>query len=405
MPSKTIHQISFPGSKGARLAGRLDVPVLAPDAYALFAHCFTCSKDVHAATRISRALAEEGFATLRFDFTGLGHSEGEFASTDFSSNVDDLVAAADWLRANHGPPSVLIGHSLGGAAVLAAAHRIPEARAVATIGAPSDVGHVEHLFGDARREIESEGEAAVVLGGREFRIRREFLEDVREQRLRDRIAALDRPLMVFHATHDEVVDLSHATRIFTAAKAPRSFVSLDDADHLLTNPRDAAYVAGIIAPWARRYLPQPPATAPRETPGVTVGETAFGRFSQVIRTGDHTLLADEPRSVGGDDTGPGPYELLMAALGACTSMTLRMYAERKELDLDPVRVHLEHDRIHAKDCADCETSTGLVDRIKRKIEIAGDLTPEQRQRLLEIADRCPVHRTLESEVRIETDLA
>jgi uncharacterized OsmC-like protein/alpha-beta hydrolase superfamily lysophospholipase len=400
-------KITFANAQGQQLAARLDLPQGQARAFALFAHCFTCSKDTVAASRISRALAERGFAVLRFDFTGLGASEGEFANTNFSSNLGDLVAAADFLREHHEAPRLLIGHSLGGAAVLAAAERIPEAVAVATIGAPADPGHVAHLFADARAEIEAKGEAEVMLAGRTFRVQRQFLDDIAGQRLADQVSRLKRALLIFHAPRDEVVGIDHAGAIFQAARHPKSFVSLDDADHLLTRREDAAYVALVLAAWASRYLPPVAEIAARLKAAdgeVVVAETGQGRFAQIIQAGRHTLHADEPEAVGGDDTGPGPYDLVLAGLGACTSMTLRMYAEHKGLPLDGVVVRLRHDKVHAKDCADCETREGKIDEISRELTVSGDLDDAQRQRLLEIADKCPVHRTLTSEIKIRTRL-
>jgi uncharacterized OsmC-like protein/alpha/beta superfamily hydrolase len=398
-------RITFPNPAGQQLAARLDRPAGRPRAFALFAHCFTCSKDIFAASRISRELAQRGFAVLRFDFTGLGASEGEFANTNFSSNIDDLVAAADWLRAEHEAPAILIGHSLGGAAVLAAAHRIPEAVAVATIGAPFDPGHITHLLADARPEIEAAGEAEVTLAGRTFRVKRQFLDDLEGQRSAERIANLKKALLVFHAPFDATVGIDNAALIFQAAKHPKSFVSLDDADHLLSRREDAVYVAEVLAAWAARWLrsasPAPEEEVPEEGL-VVVAESGEGRLAQTVRSGRHRLRADEPASLGGDDLGPGPYDLLLAALGACTSMTLRLYAERKQLPLARVSVRLRHDRVHAKDCADCETREGRVDEIRREVILEGELDEAARARLLEIADKCPVHRTLTHEVKIRT---
>ena len=375
-----------------------------PTAFALFAHCFTCGKDILAARRIAERLSGHGIAVLRFDFTGLGSSEGEFANTHFSSNVDDLVAAADHLRKTRAAPAILIGHSLGGAAVLAAAHRVPEARAVVTIAAPCDPDHVTGLFKDKIETIRDQGEVEVRLAGRPFRIRREFLDDVAEQRLRDCLANLRKALLVFHSPVDDIVGIENASHIFTAARHPKSFVSLDSADHLLSRKGDATYVADIIAAWAGRYLDKPTsvAKAESETGVVTVRETRGGKFQQEIMSGPHRFLADEPVKLGGLDSGPGPYDLVLAGLGACTAMTMRLYAERKQLPLDRVTVRLSHDRIHAEDCENCETKTGMIDRIERVISMEGALNPDDRKRLMEIADKCPVHRTLTSEIDIRT---
>jgi uncharacterized OsmC-like protein/alpha/beta superfamily hydrolase len=399
-------KLTFPGADGEVLAARLDLPAGKPRAVALFAHCFTCTKDIFAAARIAQGLAEEGIAVLRFDFTGLGHSQGEFANTNFSSNVADLVKAADFLREAHQAPKVLIGHSLGGAAILAAAAQVPEAVAVATIGAPADPAHVAHTFQSSRAEIEAEGKAEVLLAGRSFTIKKQFLDDIAEQKLNHAVAGLRKALIVFHAPRDRTVGIENAGHIFAAAKHPKSFISLDDADHLLSRKADAIYVAKVLAAWAGRYLGEAHPRAPLkgEADAVIVRETGEGRFTQEIAAGPHSLRADEPPEVGGDDTGPGPYDLLLAGLGACTSMTLRMYAACKGWPLDRVTVRLKHDKIHAQDCADCETKAGRLDRITRGLTLEGGLSAEQRARLLEIADKCPVHRSLTGEIEILTDL-
>jgi putative redox protein len=401
-------RLEFPNAKGEKLSALLDLPLGKPAAFALFAHCFTCGKDNLAAKRIAERLAMCGIGVLRFDFTGLGTSEGNFADTHFSSNIDDLVAAADYLRKTHGAPAILIGHSLGGAAVLAAAHRIAEARAVVTIAAPCDPAHVTGLFKDQVDKIREQGEVEVSLAGRPFRIKREFLDDISEQRITERVANLHKALLILHSPTDDTVSIDNASRIFLAAKHPKSFVSLADADHLLSKKSDAVYVANVIAAWAERYLdPVVPKSAERSDAQIEVGtvlvrETGDGKFQQEILSGPHRFLADEPVEVGGQDSGPGPYDLLLAGLGACTSMTLRLYADGKKLPLERVSVRLTHNKIHAEDCLNCETKEGMVDRIDRSITFEGALDAEQRKRLLEIADKCPVHRTLKSEIEIRT---
>jgi uncharacterized OsmC-like protein/dienelactone hydrolase len=390
MPTETIR---FPGSATA-LAARLDTPVGVPRAYALFAHCFTCSKDSKAAAFISQTLAAHGIATLRFDFSSL----------EFSSNIDDLVAAADWLRANRLAPQILVGHSFGGAAVLAAAARIPEARAVATIGAPFEPAHVSRLLTSSLDEIRSSGEAQVDIGGRPFGVKKKFLDDLAGLDTVRTIGALRKSLLVLHSPRDAAVDIDNAARIFAAAKHPKSFVSLDRADHLLTRRQDAQYAATVLAAWASYYL-DPQKEDAEMVPGVRVAEAGEGRFAQLVSAGQHRLRADEPLAAGGDDSGPGPYDLLLAGLGACTSMTVRMYAERKNWPLARVTVDLKHGKVHADDCAECETREGRIDRIERVLTLEGDLDETQRQRLLEIANQCPVHRTLHSEVWIPTSLA
>jgi len=399
-------QVTFAGSRGAELAARLELPDGAPLAAALLAHCFTCSKDSHAASRVARALARRGLAVLRFDFTGLGGSGGDFANTDFSSNVEDILAAAAFLRGRGLAPKLLIGHSLGGAAVLAAAGRIAEAKAVATIAAPADPAHVVAQLGDSLARIAAQGEGEVQIAGRAFRIRQSFIEGANAQKLEAQIKALHKALLVFHAPRDQVVSIDHATRIFVAARHPKSFVSLDDADHLLTREADADYVADVLAAWSSRWLgAAPPAELPPLEPGtVEVAETREGTYTERVRAGRHVLRADEPLESGGTDTGPSPYDYLLAGLGACTAMTLRLYADRKAWPLEKVTVRLRHGRIHAADCADCETKEGMVDHIERAIAIEGPLDAAQRARLAEIADKCPVHRTLTSEIKISTSV-
>jgi uncharacterized OsmC-like protein/fermentation-respiration switch protein FrsA (DUF1100 family) len=402
-------KFQFEGEGGHQLAAALDLPDGAPTAYALFAHCFTCGKDVLAARRIAVALAAKGIATLRFDFTGLGSSEGDFANATFSSNVADLVRAADHLRQTKMAPTILIGHSLGGAAILAAAGLIAEAKAVVTIAAPSDPAHVTGLFKDHVENIRKEGQAQVSLAGRPFTIKREFLDDVAEHSLMEKIAHLHKALLVMHSPTDDTVGIDNATRIFVAAKHPKSFVSLFGADHLLSNRHDSTYVADMIAAWATRYIDL--ATAERVAEAtdkprqVVVRETRASKFQNTVLVGPHHLLADEPASAGGEDSGPGPYDFLLTALGACKSMTMRLYADRKTFPLERATVTLNHSKIYAKDCAECETKEGMLDQIEVAIGLEGPLDADQRKRILEIADKCPVHRTLTSEIRIVTRAA
>jgi len=398
-------RFQFAGEGGHQLAAALDLPDGPVHAYALFAHCFTCGKDVLAAKRIATALAVKGIAVLRFDFTGLGSSEGDFANSTFSSNIADLVHAADHLRETRGPPAILIGHSLGGAAILAAAGQIPDAKAVVTIAAPSDPAHVTHLFKDSIEDIRTHGKVEVQLAGRPFHIKREFLDDIAEHGLMADVAKLHKALLIMHSPTDDTVGIDNATNIFLAAKHPKSFVSLSGADHLLSAKRDSAYVADVIAAWAERYVDPVAAVSAAAAEGprnVVVRETRASKFQQTVTSGPHQLLADEPVGAGGEDSGPGPYDLLLSALGACTSMTMRMYADRKSLPVERITVTLKHNKIHAEDCAECETREGLIDQIDRVIAIEGALDADQRKRLMEIADKCPVHRTLTSEVRILT---
>ncbi len=401
-------KIQFEGSGGNTLAALLDQPTGAISAYAVFAHCFTCSKDVFAASRIAAALTELGIAVLRFDFTGLGSSEGEFSNSNFSSNVADLVAAANYLDQMHQAPQLLIGHSLGGAAVIAAAKHLDSVRAVVTINAPANPEHVLKNFRCSIDEINQRGVADVMLGGRQFSISKQFLDDVGQQNLANDISSLNKALLVFHSPVDTTVDISNAAEIYAHAKHPKSFVSLDDADHLLTNRADAIYVGNIIAAWSNRYLEnttreEDVAEIKATADSVVVAETKQGQFAQFVSIGGkHSIRADEPERYGGTDTGGSPYDLLLAGLGACTSMTMRMYAQRKKIPLERVWVKLKHDKVHAKDCLECESGSGMIDHIEREITMTGDLTAEDRQRLLAISEKCPVHRTLHSEVRIKT---
>ncbi|GGI92974.1 osmotically inducible protein C [Shewanella hanedai] len=397
-------KIEFP-SKDAILAGLLERPDGQVSAYALFAHCFTCGKDIAAASRISRALVQQGIAVLRFDFTGLGNSDGDFANTNFSSNLDDLKAAADFLRCEYEAPQLLIGHSLGGAAVLAIANQIPESKAVVTIGAPASPEHVAHNFAASMDEIQSQGLAHVNLGPRQFTIKKQFLDDL-AQHAKQAFNLDKKALLVMHSPVDDTVSIDQAERIYTQAKHPKSFVSLDSADHLLTNKADATYVANVIASWSSRYLDS--SISPQSLQQVASGhlrvEERDHKFTQTIISDSHIWLADEPIKVGGKDLGPDPYEHLLAALGACTSMTMRMYAERKKWPLQDIKIDLTHNRTYIKDCETCESGKGQLDTLSRKIELIGDLSDEQKQALLVISEKCPVHKTLHSKLVVTTEL-
>lgn len=400
----TVRDIRFTGALKAELSATLELPDGQPRGFAIFAHCFTCTSRTHATSAISAALSRHGYAVLRFDFTGLGRSGGDFAETTFTSNVDDIVAAATWLGAQWAKPTLLVGHSLGGAAVIAAAGRIPSIRAVATLGAPVSPDHVSHLFSNTSA---AEGDRlAVDIGGRPFLIGREFLADIAAQPQARRLADLGRALLVLHSPHDAIVGIDNARLIFEAARHPKSFVSVDGADHLLSGRGDAEFAAAIIATWAQRYLP--PAREAELDAGpseVTVVEAAHHGYEHTASIGPHQWTIDEPFSAGGHDRGPNPYDTMLSALGACTSMTMRMYAQRKGWDYGATTVTLRHGRVHAADCATCESATGMIDRIERDISLDPALTPDQRAALLAIADKCPVHRTLTSEVSIVTKAA
>jgi len=403
----TPQQITFDNANNEKLSARLDLPLgKTPRAYALFAHCFTCSKNIKAVSNISKALNRAGIAVLRFDFTGLGESEGDFAETNFSSNVADLLSAADFLKNNFEAPQILIGHSLGGAAVLQAAQHLPDVEAIATIGAPADPGHLKRLLGATEEVIQKEGEATISLAGREFKIRKQFLDDLEQTKMAESIRRMKQALLIFHSPVDNTVGIENAGRIFEAARHPKSFVSLDHADHLLMREEDSRYVGTVAAAWATKYLDKAEHDSddPNLRNNLVIARTGATGYTTEINASGHSLIADEPISVGGENQGPSPYGLLSAALGACTSMTLRMYAEHKGWPLESVEVRLTHEKIHAKDCTACESESGKIDQIKREITVAGPLDEGQKQRLLEIADRCPVHRTLHAEINVVTRL-
>lgn len=396
--------VRFPGSLGSDLYGVIEYPYGTPRAWAIFAHCFSCSSETKAATRVSDQLALKGYGVLRFDFTGLGKSDGEFADTTFTTNLQDIVSAAEYLEREHHAPALLVGHSLGGAAVLAAAERIPSVKAVTTIGAPSSPDHVRHLFTGIPEDPESD-RLNVHIGGRPFTIGADLLTDLADQPQRRRIADLDAALLILHSPDDEFVSLDNASKIYIAAQHPKSFVSLDGADHLLLRREDADYAASMIAPWAAKYLPPPIDEADVEEGHVKVGEYERPGFVHVASNGVNEWVLDEPvRVPGGTGVGPNPYDALLSGLGACTSMTMRMYAERKGWDYGATTVRLQHNRVHAKDCEDCENHTGRIDVIEREITMDPMLTAEQREALTRIADRCPVHATLTNEIVIRTEV-
>ncbi len=400
-------RVQFPNAAGQQLAAFLDQPAhCAPRAFAVFTHCFTCNKNYKGIRNISRVLSEAGIAVLRFDFTGLGESEGDFSTTTFSSNIEDIVAAAHWLETYHQAPQLLIGHSLGGTAMLAAAGRIPASRAVVTIASPSEPRHVAEHFADRHQEIRSRGEALIRIGGIDYRITKDFLDDVQQYHMAETLKTLGRALLILHSPRDRTVDVAHAARLFAAARHPKSFVSLDEADHLLIREADARYAGSVIAAWAEHYLAAVASTESLVTESTDDVEVLIGRqhYRTRINIHGHELTADEPHRLGGGDCGPNPYELLAASLGACTAITLRMYADRKQWPLEAVQIALRHSKVHADDCRDCGRQHQALDRIERDIRLHGELTESQRQRLLEIADRCPLHRSLQERILIATRL-
>ena len=396
--------IQFTNATGYRLSARLELPPDShPHTFAVFAHCFTCNKNLTAVRNVARALTQRGIGVLRFDFTGLGESEGDFADTNFTGNVLDLLSAAEYLREHHLPPAILVGHSLGGAAVLCAAGQLPYVRAVATIGAPADPAHVTHLFEENLETIETEGAATVTLAGRKFRVKRQFLEDLREVNFREKLQSLNRSLLVLHSPQDLTVPIENARRIFEAARHPKSFISLDGADHLLSDKNRSRYVGELIGTWASCYVNEPEREQLVSEREVVARLGAEGYTTDVM-VRRHALTADEPEHIGGNDFGPNPYELLNASLGACTAMTLQMYARRKKWDLREVRVHLNHRKDYAEDMLNHADRQSKIDHFDRLVEVEGDLNEQQVQRLLEIADRCPVHRTLHTESVVRTEI-
>ncbi len=388
------------------LAARLDLPAGPPLAYALLVHGFTCSMDLAITRRIAEGLAGEGLAVLRFDLPGHGKSGGEFSQSNFTDYRAAVLAAVDYLRAMNAAPTVLVGHSLGGAAILAAASEIPEAKAIATIGTPADVAEVVRLIGASPEDVRMNGQADVVIDGHKFTIRRQFLEDADRYRIVDMLPRLRKAMLFMHAPLDEIVGINNAGRLYSAAKHSKSFISLDHGGHLLTDPRDAAYAARVIAAWASRFLEDVPAQEGANDGRVRVSEIGQGQFQNTVMAGRHRLFADEPVSVGGDDLGPSPYDYLSIALGACKSMTLRMYSRLKGLELGRISVEVSHGKVPAEHCEDCgevaEGRSGRIDRFECLITVEGPVAPELRDKLVEIAGKCPVHRTLQEKAAIVT---
>lgn len=392
--------------EGVELSARIVLPANGqPHNYVIFAHCFTCNKNLNAIRNVVNKMTEAGFGVLSFDFTGLGESDGDFANTNFSSNIDDIIAASDFLSEEYKAPSLLIGHSLGGAAVLFAAKRLEHVKAVATIGAPFKPEHVQHLIQSSTDEIVETGEAEVNIGGRNFTIKKQFVDDLKSHNLTDVLKAMRKSLLILHSPQDATVDIENAAEIYSAAFHPKSFVSLDGADHLMSDKADSLYAGKVIASWAERYLNQEQDDVLQsESQTVVSIKDKANKFLTQIQTGKHFLVADEPQEVGGEDLGPSPYQLLTAALGACTAMTMRMYADRKGWEIEEIKVHLNHDKRYSEDCAECEKPTSKIDHFERIVEVDGQLDEKQLKRLLEIANKCPVHRTLEGDVKVITSL-
>ncbi|MRH99993.1 alpha/beta fold hydrolase [Kriegella sp. EG-1] len=400
-----LHKIEFENIDGQLLKGRLELPLdQQPHNFVIFAHCFTCTKNLSAVKNISRALTANGFGVLRFDFTGLGESEGDFEDTNFSGNIDDLIAASKFLATNYKAPTLLVGHSLGGAAVIFAANKINSVKAVATIGAPSNPIHVKHLFKSDLEEINTTGVARVNLSGRDFTIKKQFLNDLESNSLPEVAKNLRKALLIMHSPQDNTVGIINAEEIYRAAKHPKSYISLDGADHLLMNKKDSIYAGEVIAGWAKRYVEIPDNNELRTKHQVVASLDNSDGFTTTMKVGNHHMIADEPESFGGNDYGPSPYELVSAGLSACTAMTVQMYAKRKEWDLQNIEVHTSYSKSHAQDCEDCESDSAKIDTFSRDIKLIGNLNEKQKSRILQIADKCPVHKTLHSETQVITNL-
>ncbi|NGX84832.1 bifunctional alpha/beta hydrolase/OsmC family protein [Aequorivita sp. KMM 9714] len=400
-----IHKVSFTNKDKEQLAGRLELPLdQKPHNFVIFAHCFTCNKNLTAVKNVGRALTNAGFGVLRFDFTGLGESEGDFENTNFSGNVDDLIEAANFLEKNYQAPTLIIGHSLGGAAAIFAASKLESIKAVAVINSPSDPSHVMHLLKDSEQEITRKGEAKVNLGGVDFTIKKQFLDDLENNTLKDVVSDLRKALLILHSPQDNTVGIKNAEKIYIAAHHPKSFVSLDGVDHLLSKKEDSKYVGEVIAGWASRYVDIPAAKEIKSKSKVAASLGQDEKFTTNLKVGDHYLIADEPKSFGGNNFGPSPYEFLSAGLAACTVMTIQMYARRKNWNVGNVSVHIDYSKEHAIDCEDCEKDSSKIDTFKREIKLVGNLTDEQKAKLMQIADKCPVHKTLHSKTQIITKL-
>ncbi len=401
----SLQKITFQNKEGQTLVGRLELPVdQHPHNFVIFAHCFTCNKNLLAVKNIGKALTSSGFAVLRFDFTGLGESDGDFADTNFSGNVSDLIAAAEHLEKNFKAPTLIIGHSLGGAAALFAAAEIGSVKAVATIGAPSNPKHVQHLFKSNLAEIEKSGKAIVNLSGRDFTIKKQFLDDLEHKSLPNVVEGLRKPLLILHSPQDDTVGIKNAEEIYVAARHPKSFVSLDGADHLLMRKEDSQYVGKVIAGWSQRYVSIPKNNSLKTKHQVVASLGIEDGFTTNMKVGSHFMIADEPKDFGGNDYGPSPYELVSAGLSACTAMTIQMYTKRKGWKVDLVEVHTSYAKSHAEDCENCETDNAKIDTFHREITLAGDLDEKQKIRILQIADKCPVHKTLHSKTQVITKL-
>ena len=400
-----INKVSFKNKNNEDLAGRIELPKnRKPHNFVLFAHCFTCNKNFNSVRIIGRALTDAGFGVLRFDFTGLGESKGDFENTNFSGNVDDLVVAASYLKENFMAPTLLIGHSLGGAAAIFAAAQIPSIKAVAVINSPSDPAHVRQLLKSSTSEIMHTGKAVVNLGGSDFTIKKQFLDDLENKPLTEVVNHFKKALLILHTPQDTVVNIKNAEEIFKAARHPKSFVSLDGADHLLSKKEDAAYVGKVISVWASRYLIVSDKEEISSSKEVVASLDSEDNFTTYMKSGDHYFVADEPISFGGNNFGPSPYQYVSAALAACTAMTIQMYARRKEWKVENVTVRVNHSRDHAADCKNCDDESPKIDILTREISFDGSLSVDKKNRLLEIADRCPVHRTLQGKIQIITSL-
>lgn len=393
-------KVDIQNDRGDTLSGVMEWPANGVvQAYAVFAHCFTCGKNSHAARHISKLLSSRGIAVLRFDFAGIGESEGKFADTNFSSNVQDLLTFIDYLTEENMPPQLLIGHSLGGAAVLAAASQRGLVKAVATIGAPARPAHVAHLLPKGMEKMAPEDTIKVKLGIHTMKMKKQFLDDIENQNTPEMLFGLHKAVLIAHSPEDEIVSIENAQQIFKNLHHPKSFLSLDGMTHLVLKKEQARYIANVVYEWAKRYITLADFVSTDDKDPVVTAVLGGEKYTTAIRTGKHALVADEPKEMGGRNHGPSPYQYLSAGLAACTAMTIRMYVDRKGWDVGEIKVTVDHEKKHIKDSQD---KTGRVDHFVRTVHVEKEITEEQKNRIMKIADKCPVHRTLMGEVEIPT---
>lgn len=400
---KSSQKITFENSRGEKLSARIAFPIdRKPHNFAVFANCFTSNKNFKAIRYITQSLTAEGFGVLSFDFTGLGESEGNFAGTAFSSSVDDLICAANYLKENYVAPTLIVGHSLGGAAVILAASQVDEIKAVVTSGTPSARQHVRNLLKSGIEEIEENGVAEVDIGGRPFTVKKEFIDDLVNQKLPGVVKQIRKSYLGLHSAQDTIVGIENESELYLAVRHPRSFISPDGADHLLSKEKDACCAGDLIVTWAKRYVEIPEIEELSTQSRVVAYLDTSEKFTTHIKADQRSLIADEPENFGANVFGPSPYQLVASGLATCTLMTLHLYAELKKWDLQEVFRHIRHETTHLEDWKDCENPKAQIDKFTRDLELIGDLDVEQKQKLLEVSGKCPVHQPPENVAHIET---